>query len=410
MPFLAKPKSERGEYPQEPAPAKRLIVSDITIEAVAVKLEENPHGLLLYRDELDGFFGDMGKYNSGKDEPHYITIHNGSILTIDRKGNGLINVPRPCLSIIGGIQPTILKQRLAENLNYFHSGFIARFLIAMPPFEAVRDNDNEIEDAVLHRWETLLKYLRINRKLQEQDGKVIPVIYSLSADASNVFRQYQHRHADLQEYETDGLATVEGKFATNCLRLALNLHVVKLSESAKADFTAPVSGETMRSACVIAEWFVNEAKRIYGHFAGEPVAGELSPEQREVLKVLQKADAPLTIREMKRHSRPLQRMENIETILAELIKIQRVRDNFTNSNNTSIRYEISRVAAAAADSKSAEYGEFAPTVNVNTGNTKKNENSGVPLPAGAFDDFADYQNAGSINECENNADDSRQTA
>jgi hypothetical protein len=74
----AKPKDRRGDCPDEPAPAKRLVVTDFTIEALARRLNENPLGLFAYADELKALFGNMGRYNSGKDMPHYNAIHNGN--------------------------------------------------------------------------------------------------------------------------------------------------------------------------------------------------------------------------------------------------------------------------------------------------------------------------------------------
>jgi hypothetical protein len=109
------PKIKQGNCPLAPKPPKRFYVGDITIEALGQKLEENPQGLLLYSDELDSFFGGMQRYNNGRDLPHYIEIHNGKPLTIDRKTSGLISIPNPSLSIISGIQPAILQQQLKEN-------------------------------------------------------------------------------------------------------------------------------------------------------------------------------------------------------------------------------------------------------------------------------------------------------
>jgi len=121
-------KSERPECPSEPNPPKRVIVSDITIESVGQRLNENPFGLLLYNDELETFFGNMQRYNNGKDLPHWLSIHNGQPLYIDRKGQNPIRIAHPSIAIVGGIQPVILKDRLKENPDYLHSGFMARFL------------------------------------------------------------------------------------------------------------------------------------------------------------------------------------------------------------------------------------------------------------------------------------------
>jgi hypothetical protein len=148
-------KEDRGDYPREPLPPKRLIVGDITGEGLGQRLSENPLGLLLYSDELEKFFGDMGRYNSGNDLGHYLVIHNGRILRIDRKGGEPLRIKNPCVGIIGGIQPSILLERLKQNPAYFSSGFAARFLMAMPPVEAIKMNHNVIPANVLSLYENL---------------------------------------------------------------------------------------------------------------------------------------------------------------------------------------------------------------------------------------------------------------
>ena len=103
-------------------------VIDITIETIGLRLQENLLGLLLYADELDMLFSNMGRYSKGKDLPHYITLHNGKTLKIDRKTRDeRIYVPHPSVAICGGIQPGVLRKRLEENPDYFHSGFIHDF-------------------------------------------------------------------------------------------------------------------------------------------------------------------------------------------------------------------------------------------------------------------------------------------
>jgi hypothetical protein len=272
----------------------------------------------------------MQRYNNGRDLPHYIAIHNGKPLKIDRKGSGLISVSNPSLAIIGGIQPAILRQQLEENPDYFHSGFIARFFVAMPPFEAAKDNDNEIDHSVQRAWELLLDSI-----IKERDGCLQnqqAFVFSLTDEAKQIFREEQHRHADRQETETDAAGTIEGKFAANVLRLALILHCVQLADKDGAGFCScePISQKTMRCACRITEWFINEAIRTYTKLQNGGTDSTLTAEQRAVLNVLQKEGKPLTIREMKQHSRTLQRMESIESVLVELKQDGRITETFRN--------------------------------------------------------------------------------
>jgi hypothetical protein len=116
--YKAAKKGERPELPIEPAPLKRIIVSDITIEAVAQRLKENPLGLLLYNDELESFWGNMGRYNKGNDEAHWLAIHNGKPLTIDRKGGGYDTNQKPSGNYCRR-NTTVYLERAAQRKSLF---------------------------------------------------------------------------------------------------------------------------------------------------------------------------------------------------------------------------------------------------------------------------------------------------
>ena len=372
-------KGERGMPPTEPPPPKRLIVSDITVESIGQRLKENPLGLLLYVDELDVVTGNMGRYNKGRDLPHYIAIHNGSTLTIDRKTNGgLFHVPRPSLVIGGGIQPAILRERLQENPDYFHSGFIARFLIAMPPVEAIKLNSCELSDAEKASYERFITDILTARESMLVDGKVTPQVFPISAGAWNVLVEYQHRHADLSVYETDRNATIEGKFLTNAARIALILHVARLTENGThwMDFS-PISEVTMRNACIITEWFVNEAKRIFSVLAGESADSELTAEHRVVLQVLRIRNVPMTESEIRFANRQTQRID-VERALRELVETGLIQDDFREhegGGRTAIQYKISDSCAVSVSGIAKNTGENCNSTYTDTAVEGKNADS-----------------------------------
>ena len=56
-------KLSADERKQNDPPKKtRLVVQDTTIEAIQETLKDSPDGVLLYQDELSGWFGSMDKY------------------------------------------------------------------------------------------------------------------------------------------------------------------------------------------------------------------------------------------------------------------------------------------------------------------------------------------------------------
>ncbi len=79
------------EKPQEPI-ADRCIVSDTTVEALAPLLMANWRGLLMARDELAGWLGSFDRYagkgKGGADAAHWLSMHNGESIVVDRKTGG----------------------------------------------------------------------------------------------------------------------------------------------------------------------------------------------------------------------------------------------------------------------------------------------------------------------------------
>ena len=109
---------KKGEPPPDPPAepvAVRYLVSDCTVEALAVLLEQRPRGLLVARDELSGWVNSFDAYKScrGADVAHWLSMHRAGPLTVDRKsGQRTIHVPRASVCIAGGVQPKALVAAL----------------------------------------------------------------------------------------------------------------------------------------------------------------------------------------------------------------------------------------------------------------------------------------------------------
>src|SRR5207244_2361593 len=115
----------RGEKPV----CERYVVSDTTVEALAVVLQDAPRGLLLARDELGGWLNAMDAYKpkgKGGDVAHYLEMHRAGQLIVDRKSGPekLVHVPRAAVSIVGTIQPETLRRALGRE--HFEDGLAAR--------------------------------------------------------------------------------------------------------------------------------------------------------------------------------------------------------------------------------------------------------------------------------------------
>jgi len=119
----------------EPTQA-RYIINDGTIEKIADLLCTNTKGLLIFRDELSGWFNNLNKPDKTNDRSFILESWNGDKpYTIDRIGRGTTFIPTNRLSILGGIQPDAYRKIVDETVKGSQGGdgLLQRFQIAVYP-------------------------------------------------------------------------------------------------------------------------------------------------------------------------------------------------------------------------------------------------------------------------------------
>ena len=180
--------------PSRPVP-ERFVVSDTTVEALADRLQDASRGLLLARDELSGWLRSFNQYKSGRgaDEAHRVEMYEAGSLLVDRKvgDKTTIHVLHAAVSIIGGIQPDILRRALIPE--YHECGLAARLLMTMPPRRAKRWVEHELSAAAVKRLADV--YARLwSLAPVLQDGELRPRDLPLSADAKALFAAFVDQH------------------------------------------------------------------------------------------------------------------------------------------------------------------------------------------------------------------------
>lgn len=123
---------EAHSLPQE----LRYIVNDATVEALGIRLNENPNGLILMRDELAGWIRGLDREDNSNDRAFYLECFNGNGFYIyDRVGRGTLKIESTTISIIGGIQPSVLAPYIAQSVNNGagNDGLVQRFQLAVYP-------------------------------------------------------------------------------------------------------------------------------------------------------------------------------------------------------------------------------------------------------------------------------------
>lgn len=244
---------ERGE---ESEPPIRLLVSDITTEGLLSVHSKAPLGLLLYRDELGGWLKGFDQYKSGKgsDAQTWTEMHQGNPCIIDRKTSGTLSVPRAAVSIIGGIQPEILRKEFSGE--HLFDGVASRVLFIAVPERPDKWTEETLSADSETDWNSLLEEL-LGLEPNE-DGT--PVDLPMTAKAKAVWMSYHDEHAERRARETGPIRAAMSKLKAATARLAL---VIQLASNPQSD---AVAVKAMKAGITLSNWFEGQARRIYQGF------------------------------------------------------------------------------------------------------------------------------------------------
>ena len=147
------------EEPQEPK-ARRYVVNDTTYEALGEILEDNPNGVLAFRDELVSLLKTLDREENVAGRGFFLTAWNGTTgYTFDRILRGKTHIEAACLSLLGSTQPGRLAEyiRRAVAGGAGDDGLIQRFgLLVWPDQDPEwRESDRyPNSEARAKAWET----------------------------------------------------------------------------------------------------------------------------------------------------------------------------------------------------------------------------------------------------------------
>src|SRR5918994_6064481 len=174
---------------------ERTVVDDTTVEALSRVLKESPRGVLVGKDELDGWIRGMDQYKAGgkgSDRQFWLSAWNSDPITVDRKGAPeALMVSEPFVGISGGIQPEVLKD-LSRGPE---DGMLDRFLCAYPEPVAPGWRDAHITEAAELRYANLYKQLRMRHLDSDEFGDPLPQKLVFSPSAKAVLVDVINEHA-----------------------------------------------------------------------------------------------------------------------------------------------------------------------------------------------------------------------
>ena len=178
------------ESPDEPK-ARRYIVNDATVEKLGEIMEENPWGILSYRDELYGLLTSLDKQGQEGSRAFYLTSYDGNqSYTYERIIRGTTHIPRVCLAMIGGIQPGRIQEyvRGAVAGGSADDGLLQRFGLAVWPDvdgEFIHVDEWPDNHAKQNAWAVYERLCTL-----KPESEVEPMVWRFTPEAQNLFVQW----------------------------------------------------------------------------------------------------------------------------------------------------------------------------------------------------------------------------
>ncbi|MEH2161753.1 MAG: DUF3987 domain-containing protein [Nostoc sp.] len=252
---LKKGVKPRQPKPTEPAQPPIFYFTDGTGESIKSQAQKAPDkALFLLCDELAGYFASQDKYFGGKgsDKQDLLSYYDGTGATVLRAGGVKVDVPRIYLSILGTIQPDIIK-KIMGNTNDL-DGSWSRWLFAIQPNIPTTLPDDvpcgvDCTDVMTGYFEKVFD---------------LPLTkYKLSQEAFRIYQPFYNRLEQLRVlYPTSGFRAVYAKAEGLAGRLALNLHV--LYEFAEGRIPSQVIGsDMMHRAIALMKFYIGQVRMVH---------------------------------------------------------------------------------------------------------------------------------------------------
>lgn len=248
----------------------RLLTNDVTVEKLGEILAESNRCILVYRDELGAFLRSMSREDKVADRGFYLEAWGGTSRSYiyDRIGRGTIDIERPCVSILGSIQPGPLQAHIAGATygGTGDDGLLQRFQLAVwPDVSATWKNvdrwpDKEAKTAVSELFSNLLELNTLALGAEPDEYDWIPY-FRFDDDAQHVFDEWRGEleHRIRSDFYHPALEAHMSKFRSLVPSIALICHIVT------GDTSGKVGEKSILTALSWAEYLESHAQRIYSY-------------------------------------------------------------------------------------------------------------------------------------------------
>lgn len=248
---------------------RRYLVNDATVEKLGELLNENPNGVIQFRDELSGWFRTLDKEGHEQARSFYLECWNGhGRYTFDRISRGTLDIEAACVSILGGIQPGPLQAYLCDAVRggAGDDGTMQRFQLAVWPDSPSdwrnvdRWPDSTARDAASEVFFRLDKATgdELGGQHDKFDPDGIPFVRFSPIGAQEQFDEWRENlERRLRGQEHPVIEAHLAKYRSLVPSLAL---LIELADSQGGN----VSSESLSKAIRWAAYLESHARRLYG--------------------------------------------------------------------------------------------------------------------------------------------------
>lgn len=253
----------------KPPHHQELLVINTTIEQLFDILSHNPHGILMFVNELNALVSNMNRYGKGSDEAYWLEFFDGNQVKYERKSNDeYISILHPYVSIIGGTQPGLLSKMFGgERAN---SGFTSRFLKVFPDITSMpRWKHGDMPQVYIDEWNRIIRQVATMDHTLDTNGEIVPRSLEFSKEAKNILYDWEERIAQKWKEADDYMQGVCGKLKTYIIRFCLILHVMRIvcRETSSEEIDEP----SVNAACQLTDYFLMMDQRVYNLISKRPV-------------------------------------------------------------------------------------------------------------------------------------------
>ncbi|MDR0866818.1 MAG: DUF3987 domain-containing protein [Candidatus Symbiothrix sp.] len=280
-------KTDKKGLPPVKKPKLRINTLDnYTLETLLKRLNENPRGVSVIVDELNGFFENMNRYNSGSDGETYNSLWSGVPTSVNRVTSDPFYVLPTAVSIFGTIQPAILEKMFAKDKD--KNGLAARFIFSMPDgLLPLKWDDKEVDDALVKTYQDAIqKLLDVELSINEQ-GEPMPTIIKLTEEAFDRILEWHNGNEYYNKIlEEKGNTYFEAfvKLDTYALRFALILQMIYASVDNESKDEIGI--RAVENAILLVDYFMREAVKVHGLVYKKDIRSRMTEKQREVYEIM----------------------------------------------------------------------------------------------------------------------------